>query len=121
MTAMARTAARRSAIDEATRRAMLDRFAAHSRRFDAAAARRGAPRTPATESPARMAEPSSPTGRELQVLELAAEGLSNREIGQRLVLAENTVKCVIKKLLARLGAASRAHAVAIGFRRGLLA
>jgi DNA-binding NarL/FixJ family response regulator len=90
------------------------------RRFDAAAARRGAHAEPVSESVVRPAEPGSLTPRELEVLELAAAGLTNREIGQRLILAEDTVKSVVKKLLARLGAASRAHAVAIGFRTGLL-
>jgi len=41
-------------------------------------------------------------------------------IGQRLYLSEETVKSHVRHLLAKLQARSRAHAVAIGFRRGLI-
>src|SRR6184192_50903 len=62
-----------------------------------------------------------PTGRELEVLQLISDGLVNREIGQRLYLSEETVKSHVRHLLAKLQARSRAHAVAVGFRRGLIA
>ncbi len=52
--------------------------------------------------------------------ELIAEGLVNREIGKVLFLSEETVKSHVRHLLAKLQARSRAHAVAIGFRRGIL-
>lgn len=58
--------------------------------------------------------------RELQVLRLAAEGLTDREIGSVLFITAATVKTHIKTLLAKLSARGRAHAVAIGFRRGIL-
>ena len=61
------------------------------------------------------------TAREIQVLQLIAEGLVNREIGQQLYLSEETVKSHVRHLLAKLQARSRAHAVAVGFRRGLIA
>ena len=48
------------------------------------------------------------------------DGLVNREIGQRLFLSEETVKSHVRHLLAKLQARSRAHAVSIGFRRGLI-
>jgi DNA-binding CsgD family transcriptional regulator len=54
------------------------------------------------------------------VLQLISDGLVNREIGQRLFLSEETVKSHVRHLLAKLQARSRAHAVAIGFRRGLI-
>ena len=57
--------------------------------------------------------------REIEVLQLISDGLVNREIGQRLFLSEETVKSHVRHLLAKLQARSRAHAVAIGFRRGL--
>jgi DNA-binding NarL/FixJ family response regulator len=60
------------------------------------------------------------TERELAVLRLAADGLQNHEIGQRLFIAEETVKTHIKHLLAKLPARSRAHAVALGFRQHLI-
>ena len=61
-----------------------------------------------------------PTMREIEVLQLISDGLVNREIGQRLFLSEETVKSHVRHLLAKLQARSRAHAVAIGFRRGLI-
>jgi DNA-binding NarL/FixJ family response regulator len=62
-----------------------------------------------------------PTAREIEVLQLISEGLVNREIGHRLFLSEETVKSHVRHLLAKLQARSRAHAVAVGFRRGLVA
>jgi DNA-binding NarL/FixJ family response regulator len=50
----------------------------------------------------------------------ARGGLVNREIGQRLFLSEETVKSHVRHLLAKLQARSRAHAVSVGFRRGLI-
>lgn len=64
---------------------------------------------------------SNLSGREQQVLELTAEGLTNAEIGQRLFLAEETVKSHLRHLLAKLQARNRAHAVALGFRLRLIA
>ena len=61
-----------------------------------------------------------PTQREIEVLQLISEGLVNREIGKMLFLSEETVKSHVRHLLAKLQARSRAHAVAVGFRRGLL-
>lgn len=58
--------------------------------------------------------------RELQVLELTADGLTNSEIGKRLLISEETVKTHLRKVLAKLLARSRSHAVAVGFRRGLI-
>jgi DNA-binding NarL/FixJ family response regulator len=59
--------------------------------------------------------------REIEVLQLVSEGLVNREIGHRLFLSEETVKSHVRHLLAKLQARSRAHAVAVGFRRQLIA
>jgi DNA-binding NarL/FixJ family response regulator len=61
------------------------------------------------------------TARELEILELIADGLPNREIAKRLILAEDTVKSHVRHLLAKLDADSRAHAVGIGFRQELIA
>jgi two-component system response regulator DevR len=49
---------------------------------------------------------------ERRVLELIAEGLTNRQIGERLFLAEKTVKKYVSSLLAKLGLQRRAQAVA---------
>jgi DNA-binding CsgD family transcriptional regulator len=59
--------------------------------------------------------------RELQVLELTAEGLTNAEIGEVLFLSEETIKSHLGNLLAKLQARSKAHAVALGFRLRLIA
>ena len=61
------------------------------------------------------------TEQELDVLWLCAEGLSDREIGDRLHYSPETVKTFGKRLRLRLGARNRTHAVALGFRLGLLA
>ena len=110
-------------MDAVERKDILNRYLDHTRRFDAAAARRAdgesAEVIPFT-APLRELE-QEPTTRELEVLQLVSDGLVNREIGQRLFLSEETVKSHIRHLLAKLQARSRAHAVAIGFRRGLIA
>jgi DNA-binding NarL/FixJ family response regulator len=112
-------------VDAAERKEILARYLDHSRRFDEAAARRS--RQPDTQggevvpfkAPVRRLE-QEPTQRETQVLQLVADGLVNREIGETLYLSEETVKSHVRHLLAKLQARSRAHAVAIGFRRGLV-
>jgi DNA-binding CsgD family transcriptional regulator len=60
------------------------------------------------------------TARELEVLDLVAEGFSTREIAQRLWVTEETVKTHIRRLHDRLGAKTRAQAVAIAFRTGIM-
>ncbi|AZP23104.1 response regulator [Streptomyces aquilus] len=53
------------------------------------------------------------TGREREILALIGEGLTNRQIGQRLYLAEKTVKNHISRLLAKLGVERRIQAAVI--------
>jgi DNA-binding NarL/FixJ family response regulator len=60
------------------------------------------------------------TPRERQVLELLAEGCSNRMIAERLVLAETTVKGYIASLLDKLDASSRLQAVVRAHEAGLI-
>ena len=112
-------------VDAAERREILNRYRDHSRRFEAAAARRNSKRSgsviPFTPPPALRELEQEPTAREIEVLQLVADGLVNREIGQHLFLSEETVKSHVRHLLAKLQARSRAHAVAVGFRRGLIA
>ena len=57
------------------------------------------------------------TERERHVLELIGEGMSNREIAQRLFLAEKTVKNYVTSVLAKLGLQRRAQAIALIARR----
>lgn len=60
------------------------------------------------------------TLREHQVLTGLAAGLSNATLGRRLYLSEATIKTYAHQLFRKLGAANRAHDVALGFRLGLL-
>jgi DNA-binding NarL/FixJ family response regulator len=58
--------------------------------------------------------------REVQVLELIAAGNSNKIIGARLFINEETVKGYIKRIFGKLQARDRTHAVMIGLRRGII-
>ncbi|MFC1443117.1 response regulator transcription factor [Streptacidiphilus sp. N1-10] len=60
------------------------------------------------------------TGREREVLQAVAEGLTNTEIAQRLVLSESTIKTHVSRVLARIGARDRVHAVIIAYETGLV-
>lgn len=63
---------------------------------------------------------SDPSPRELEVLRLLADGLDSPQIAAKLTLSPHTVKTHIARLLDRLGADSRAQAVALGYERRLL-
>ena len=63
-------------------------------------------------------KPLSP--RQLQMLQRIAEGDTNEQIAHLYGISAETVKATVRKVLGKMGAASRAHAVAIGFRQGLL-
>jgi DNA-binding NarL/FixJ family response regulator len=60
------------------------------------------------------------SNREREILALLADGLGNKQIAARLGISPNTVKTHMELLFERLGASSRAEAVAIGVKRGLL-
>ena len=60
------------------------------------------------------ADPDGLSMRERQVLELIAEGLTNRQIGEQLELAEKTVKNYVSGLLAKLGMERRTQAAVYG-------
>lgn len=60
------------------------------------------------------------TPRELEILELIAGGLSNREIAEKLFVSENTVKTHSSRLFEKLNARRRTQAVQIGKEMGLL-
>jgi two-component system NarL family response regulator len=67
----------------------------------------------------RAAHPAV-TSREIQVLELIAEGLRNKEIAARLVISEETVHAHVKNLFAKLGVSDRTAAVTVALRRGII-
>ena len=57
---------------------------------------------------------------EIRVLQLIAEGNANKQIADRLSIAEETVKGRVKNILSKLGANDRTHAAIIGLRRGII-
>ena len=61
------------------------------------------------------------TAREIQVLELLAEGLPNKAIAVRLAISDQTVKFHVASISGKLGAANRTDAVRRAVRRGLIA
>jgi len=72
---------------------------------------------------ARLGAPSETLGltpRELEVLGLMAEGLSNKLIGERLKISDHTAKFHVTAILNKLGAETRTEAVVLAARRGLL-
>ena len=60
------------------------------------------------------------TGRELNVLELLAQGKSNKEIGVSLYISETTVKSHLRSIFRKLDVLSRTEAVTVASRRGLI-
>jgi len=60
------------------------------------------------------------TTREIEVLELVAAGRSNKAIAGQLHIAENTVKNHVRRIMEKLGAASRTEAVAVALRTGVM-
>jgi DNA-binding CsgD family transcriptional regulator len=110
-------------MDAIRRTQILDAYKRHSRSFDRIAARRRF----AVEPDPRLGSVTSPTteiedlsGRQLEVLALVADGLSNQEICAVLDVTLETVKTHVMHILQRLRARSRAHAVGIGYKHGFL-
>jgi two-component system nitrate/nitrite response regulator NarL len=65
-------------------------------------------------------EVESLTPREMETLEMLAEGLSNKQIAVRLHISEHTAKFHVNSILGKLGAGTRTEAVMRGLRSGLL-
>jgi DNA-binding NarL/FixJ family response regulator len=60
------------------------------------------------------------TVREVDVLQLIAEGSANKVVADRLAISEDTVKAHVKNILSKLGANDRTHAVTIAVKRGII-
>ncbi|HEU5265736.1 MAG TPA: response regulator transcription factor [Jatrophihabitans sp.] len=99
--AMQQVLADQAAIDPAVQQHLVDAVAAPARR-------------PTDRGPNDL------TPREREVLVLIANGLSNNEIAEQLVISEATVKSHINRVLAKIDARDRAQAVAYAYQRGLV-
>ncbi len=73
-----------------------------------------------SSAPSQQSIPEPLTPRELDVLSLLAEGLTNRAIGLQLGISENTAKFHVQAVLSKLGVSSRTEAVVLATRLGLL-
>jgi DNA-binding NarL/FixJ family response regulator len=85
-----------------------------TRRLLGAFARLGPPGPPAHAGANQL------TGRETEVLTLVARGLSNAEIAGRLVVAEQTVKTHVGRILTKLGLRDRTQAAVFAYEAGLV-
>ena len=85
-----------------------------TRRLIAEFARMGAPRGPSRDSLDGLTE------RECEVLALVARGLSNAEIAGRLIVAEQTIKTHVSRILMKLGLRDRTQAVVLAYETGLV-
>lgn len=74
----------------------------------------------AVENDAELAFVEPLTDRELRVLNLVADGLSNPKIARVLSISRNTFKFHVSSIIAKLGATSRTEALTIGVKRGLI-
>lgn len=75
---------------------------------------------PAAAAPAEEAEDATLTSRQLQILPLMADGMSNKQIADALSISEGTIKQHMKVLFRRLGARNRTQAVQEARKQGLL-
>ena len=85
-----------------------------TRRLIAEFARMGAPRAPSRKQLEGLTE------RESEVLALVARGMSNGEIADHLVVAEQTVKTHVSRILMKLGLRDRTQAVVLAYESGLV-
>jgi DNA-binding CsgD family transcriptional regulator len=75
---------------------------------------------PRAEQDAPGFHPEELTPRELSVLKMLADGLATREIAEELSYSERTVKNIVREVLDKLSCRTRAHAVALAVRHGVI-
>jgi DNA-binding NarL/FixJ family response regulator len=107
--AIARVAGGEASLDEAIQTRVVEAVSA------------GAGRAPAAGKTGGEGLPDGLTAREAEVLGLIADGLSNAQIAERLVVSPATVKSHVNHLFAKIGARDRAQAVGYAYRQGLVA
>jgi DNA-binding NarL/FixJ family response regulator len=95
-------------LDPSVTRSLVEHFVVHGP---------SGPADPASEDRSRL---DRLTSREVQVLRLIAEGLSNEQIAELLVIAESTAKTHVKRILQKIDARDRAQAVVLAYRAGLM-
>ena len=96
---------------------LLSRYQEQTRYFDEVAARRGHS-SAVVVGRFESLNGQAPSDREIAVLQFVADGLKNKEIAVRLSLSEETIKSYLQRILAKLEARNRAHAVALGYEQG---
>jgi DNA-binding NarL/FixJ family response regulator len=108
-------------VNAERRQRILDRYQLHSRQMEQAAYRHHHGETASEEATSRQRWADLDlTKRELEVLQLIANGHATQEIARQLFIAEETVKSHVRNLLARMQARSRSQAVAMALRRRLI-
>ena len=75
----------------------------------------------AGHAPSKVRRDDTLTPRETEVLGLVSRGLTNREIAERLVLSEKTVRNHVERTYAKIGATNRVGASLYALQRGLVA
>jgi DNA-binding NarL/FixJ family response regulator len=104
-------------------RAYMLKTLLHKELLETIRAIHGGKRTVSPEVSCELAEHATDdalTPGEISVLHLIAEGNANKQIADRLSIAEETVKGRVKNILSKLGANDRTHAAIIGLRRGII-
>ena len=90
------------------------------RAIDRVAARRGLHRPGARPVAARALAREPDHGREREILQLLADGMSNADVAQKLFISQETVKSHVRHILAKLEADTRTQAVAIALRESII-
>ena len=114
-------------VDPSAREEILQRYAVRTREFDAYRDRTDGRRPeepfndPNVVALGVARETSALSEREVVVLQLMADGLTNAEIAKQLFISHNTSTSHTRNVIRKLTARSRAHAVSIAMRAGLIA